>query len=87
MGNCEGCGSRPGISYKTISLTNGSLHLCVRCLDDISRKNPELIAAKALLARYEAACGPIEEAETNAAMNASATADAMSPVQPKEAKR
>lgn len=48
MKKCEGCGiflDSPD-KYKHINLTNGALTLCLQCLDDFNRKNPELIALK-----------------------------------------
>lgn len=46
---CEGCGSRV-LSMRIINTTNGSLRLCTTCLDDVNRKNPDLIAANAQIA-------------------------------------
>lgn len=42
---CDGCGTY-GV-HKDIHTTNGALRLCVQCLDDINRKNPELCPRRA----------------------------------------
>jgi hypothetical protein len=53
-------------------------------MSDLDEKVKGLLARlheqSLLLARYIAVCGPIEDAEEYAAMNAAATKDAMSPV-------
>ncbi len=38
---CEGCGFVGDIEYIDVRTTNGMLHLCRQCLDDVNRKNPE----------------------------------------------
>jgi ribosome-binding protein aMBF1 (putative translation factor) len=48
---CEGCGARDG-NFKKINVTNGVLNLCRQCLDDVNRKNPELIEIRAALAKW-----------------------------------
>lgn len=45
---CEGCGAVDWADkFKKIHVTNGALMLCVQCLSDINRKNPELVALRA----------------------------------------
>lgn len=43
---CEACGDIGGDKYTHVHTTNGGLELCKQCLDDINRKNPELLALK-----------------------------------------
>lgn len=48
---CEACGTidhTGTIEYVRVRTTNGGLLLCRLCLDDINRKNPELLAMKAV---------------------------------------
>lgn len=42
MRKCEACGTMPAKEYSSIRTTNGVLHLCRQCLDDLNRKNPEI---------------------------------------------
>jgi hypothetical protein len=51
-GQCEGCGFLTGNrdDYKAIHVTNGVLTLCMQCLGDVNRKNPELVELREQLA-------------------------------------
>ncbi len=52
---CEGCGALgENVKYIDVRVTNGVLHLCQQCLDDVNRKNPKLIEAVELLAELTA---------------------------------
>lgn len=47
MRPCEGCGMLgEKVEYMDVRVTNGVLHLCRQCLDDVNRKNPELKAMR-----------------------------------------
>lgn len=43
---CEGCHTWGKVEIIKIHVTNGVLALCRQCLDDVNRKNPELIELK-----------------------------------------
>ncbi len=48
---CEGCWTfGPRVELIDIHVTNGLLTLCRQCLDDVNRKNPELVTLKSRLA-------------------------------------
>jgi hypothetical protein len=46
---CEGCGSA---AVRRVHTTNGGLALCQQCLDDINRKNPELMRFNKALTKF-----------------------------------
>lgn len=49
---CEACGQR-GDDFQVIyiSTTNGGLFLCRQCLDDVNRKNPDLLRLRGIMIR------------------------------------
>ncbi len=63
MPQCEACGTTDHtgtIEYIRVRTTNGGLHLCRQCLDDINRKNPAIPALVAALTTI--ACGNYDNA-------------------------